>query len=104
MAWGTGNDKPGEAKIRKRIVAGAAVAIVVLLAVFHPWTARPVPVRGARGHPRAGDGAAFADKHDPPAGFGMPFPQPPVGALRWRAPQSLPRWRDTRQALAMSPV
>jgi para-nitrobenzyl esterase len=104
MAWGTGNDKPGEAKIRKRIVAGAAVAVVVLLAVFHPWTSRPAADEGALRHPAAGDIVGFADMHDTYGWLGVPFAQAPVGALRWRAPQSLPRWQGTREALAMSPV
>ena len=105
MAWGTGNDKPGEAKIRKRIVlAGAAVAVLALLAIFHPWTSRTVADKGALRHPAAGDIVGFADKHDTDAWLGIPFAQPPVGALRWRAPQPLPRWQGAREALAISPV
>lgn len=29
---------------------------------------------------------------------GIPYARPPVGALRWRAPLQLPRWRGTRDA------
>jgi para-nitrobenzyl esterase len=31
---------------------------------------------------------------------GIPFARPPVGALRWRAPQPVPRWRGVFQATA----
>jgi para-nitrobenzyl esterase len=99
-----GNDKLGEAKIRKRIVLGTAAAIVVLLAVYHPWSPRVVADPAALRHPAAGDVVGFADTHDTHAWLGVPFAQPPVGMLRWRAPQPLPRWQDTRAALAMSPV
>jgi para-nitrobenzyl esterase len=33
---------------------------------------------------------------------GIPFAQPPVGALRWRAPQPAQRWSGVRQATAYS--
>lgn len=33
---------------------------------------------------------------------GIPYAQPPVGPLRWKPPQPLPPWKDTRDALAFS--
>ena len=54
---------------------------------------------------------------DPPAGRmqgliagnlrifkGIPYAQPPVGALRWRPPATLPRWRGVRHATAFGPA
>ncbi len=35
---------------------------------------------------------------------GVPFAQPPVGALRWRAPQRLQPWAGVRPALANGPT
>jgi len=35
---------------------------------------------------------------------GIPFAAPPVGNLRWRAPQPAPHWDGVRQADAFSPV
>jgi para-nitrobenzyl esterase len=37
------------------------------------------------------------------AWHGIPFAQPPVGALRWRAPRAAEPWSDVREALADAP-
>jgi para-nitrobenzyl esterase len=34
---------------------------------------------------------------------GIPFAQPPVGALRWRAPQPVKPWDGIRDTVAFSP-
>jgi para-nitrobenzyl esterase len=35
---------------------------------------------------------------------GVPFAAPPVGDLRWRAPEAVPRWTGTRTATAFAPA
>jgi para-nitrobenzyl esterase len=34
---------------------------------------------------------------------GIPFAAPPVGALRWKAPQSAPHWKGVREAVGFGP-
>jgi para-nitrobenzyl esterase len=96
--------KTGEAKIKKLAIAVAIVAVVALLAIFRPWVPKAAADNGALRHPLAGDLVGFADKHDTYAWLGVPFAQPPVGPLRWRAPQPPASWQGTRQALALSPA
>ena len=36
--------------------------------------------------------------------LGVPFAAPPVGALRWRAPQPVPAWKGTRSATSFAPA
>ena len=80
------------------------IAIVVLLVLYRPWVHRPVADNGALRHTSAGDVVGFADKHDSFAWLGVPFAQPPVGPLRWRAPQPVSPWQTARPALAFSPL
>jgi para-nitrobenzyl esterase len=83
-------------------IVAAVIAVAVILAVFRPWIPKPVADAGALRHPSAGDVIGFADRHSTFAWLGVPFAQPPVGELRWRAPRPLPPWNDKRQALELS--
>ena len=74
-----------------------AVAALLLLSV----AARPVEtpeVTIAQGR------LAGALENGVTAFKGIPYAQPPVGPLRWRAPQSAPRWNDVRDASAFGPI
>ncbi len=52
-----------------------------------------------------GQGALSGDMEDGIAVFrGIPFAAPPVGELRWRAPQLPPSWSGTRDARDFGPI
>ena len=89
--------------MKKLIIALAIIVVVLILAVLRPWVPKAVADGRALRHPPAGDVVGFADKHDTFAWLGVPFASPPVGDLRWRAPRPLPRWRNQRPALTLSP-
>lgn len=73
-----------------RIVACAA-ALACVLAM--PATAADGPVL------RTGAGALRGLRHDGVDAFlGIPYAQPPVGDLRWRAPRVASRWQGVRDA------
>ena len=93
----------GEANIKKLIIAIIVIAVVAALAVCRPWAFKATPDPLALRHPAAGDVIGFADKHDSFAWLGVPFAQPPVGDLRWRAPRPLSHWHNARAALKISP-
>jgi len=67
--------------------------------------AAPVPVadEATRRAPPAGDVIGSAGSHGGHAWLGLPFAQPPAGALRWRSPQPVARWDGVREALSFGP-
>jgi para-nitrobenzyl esterase len=48
----------------------------------------------------SGSIVGFAGPNESHAWLGVPYAQPPVGALRWRAPRRVEPWTDTLDALA----
>jgi len=48
----------------------------------------------------AGELVGFTDGYGSHAWLGLPFAEPPVGELRWRAPRPAARWAGLREALA----
>jgi len=61
-----------------------------------PPSADPTTLR----HPPAGDVVGQAGRYGGHAWLGIPYAEPPLGELRWRAPRSPLPWTGTREALA----
>ncbi len=82
---------------------GAALAAAVLVGCL--WhgpeeTARPAPDPAARRTLASGPVVGFATPAGSHAWLGIPYARPPVGALRWRAPQPPSPWGGVRPAVA----
>jgi len=60
-----------------------------------PPAADPASLR----RPPAGDVVGFVSDYGSHAWRGIPYAEPPAGALRWRAPRPASRWSGTREAL-----
>jgi len=60
-----------------------------------PRAAQAVTIRGTT----AGEVVGFIGDHGARTWLGIPFAQPPVGALRWRAPQPPEPWEGTRETI-----
>lgn len=88
----------------KKIISIIAILLIAAAAyaAYQHWASKPVADSQSLRHPSAGPVVGFADQHSTYAWLGIPFAQPPLGDLRWRAPQPLAPWHDTRTALAHS--
>lgn len=73
-------------------------AITMALAVHGRADAQSAPVVDAPAGKLAGTAQGDLDVFK-----GVPYAVPPVGKLRWTAPQPLPRWQGVRQATAFGP-
>ena len=85
------------------LVAGTVAAGANAAAVTHPGSGLVVAtadgaVRGAAVSAAAVSGAAGTDEF-----LGIPYAAPPVGPLRWRAPQPAARWHGVRDATTFAP-
>jgi para-nitrobenzyl esterase len=73
---------------------------LVLLACKSPPPPLPEADESSRRTLAMGEVVGFATASGGHAWLGLPFAQPPVGELRWRAPRPPQPWSETRQALA----
>jgi para-nitrobenzyl esterase len=79
----------------KKPILGAVVAVALLVAAPAQSQVRQVTVTGGRvSGVVAGGIASFK---------GIPFAAPPVGALRWKAPQPVKPWTGVKRATAYAP-
>jgi para-nitrobenzyl esterase len=82
----------------RRLLLGLALALAGCAS--EPPAALPSADPATLRHLPAGDVVGAAGTHGGHAWLGIPYAEPPVGALRWRAPQPLLPWTGTREALA----
>jgi para-nitrobenzyl esterase len=80
--------------------AGLGAALLALGCSTHPSPQSPPAADPAsrRALP-AGEVVGAAGARGSHVWKGIPYAQPPLGELRWRAPQALPRWSEPREAL-----
>ena len=100
--WGGPGGSPNSA-LRARVlgVAAACSALGRHGALARVVRAPSGPIEGYTIAPRGDDlhtGHAGILAETVEAFLGIPFAQPPVGALRWRGPQPVLAWTDTRDA------
>jgi para-nitrobenzyl esterase len=90
--------------IRRNIAFRLALAVFLLHAACGRQAPEPPVVDPAsRRHPPAGELVGFVGAYGSHVWLGLPFAEPPVGELRWRAPRPAPRWEGVREALAFGP-
>ncbi|MFK7897216.1 MAG: carboxylesterase/lipase family protein [Myxococcota bacterium] len=82
--------------------AGLVLFVVFQLRLGAAPSPRPVHVADVESERLLGMGSVvgFAAPHATHAWLGIPYAKPPVGPLRWRAPEAPEAWGDTLDALA----
>lgn len=88
--------------MRYGMAMALALAMIVAVVLVRPVSAQAAdaaPTVQLRQGRLVGSGAGGVERF-----FNIPFAAAPVGALRWRAPQEPPRWRDARDAATLGPA
>jgi para-nitrobenzyl esterase len=87
------------------VIARLELTLAALLVIACGAEVEPprVDPSSARSLP-AGDVVGFTGAYGSHVWRGIPYAEPPVGALRWRAPWPAARWEGVRQALASGPA
>src|SRR5207245_1146247 len=86
---------------RQNVCTLIVVVTTCVLSCAHSEPERPVPEAAARRVTRSGAVVGFVSRYGSHAWLGIPYAKPPVGALRWRAPQPPAAWTGTREAVTL---
>jgi len=90
--------------IRRNVALQLALAAFLLNGACGREAPEPPAVDPAsRRHPPAGEVVGFVGGYGSHVWLGLPFAEPPLGELRWRAPRPARRWEGVREALAFGP-
>jgi len=93
--------------MRRRLAAAVGLKAHTMYAVVFALTMSTLMLAAAS-DPVHTDAGLLAPAVNSPAGIrvfrGIPFGAPPVGALRWKAPQPVAHWDGVRKADAFGPV
>jgi para-nitrobenzyl esterase len=82
------------------ILVAAIVLVVLVLRSTDREPALPTADASSLRQTASGSVIGFRDGGDTHAWLGLPYAQAPIGALRWRAPQTATAWSGTREALS----
>jgi para-nitrobenzyl esterase len=87
------------------VVVLAGIGLFSVLRIVMPIRESPVQIADVSSERLLplGSVVGFAADHETHAWLGIPYARPPVGELRWRAPQEPEAWADTLDALAFGP-
>lgn len=90
--------------MNKSIILLAVIAAAILAVYFWPTPANDPVIRTAdpatQRATSAGPIVGASDANNTFAWLGVPFAAPPVGDLRWRAPQAVKPWDNVRETIA----
>lgn len=86
--------------------SGFCWVLIVSAAIFLVACGSDVPIASDDTQVRIGAGSVvgFEGKHDTYIWKGIPYVAPPVGALRWRAPQTVQSWEGVLETLEYGPA
>ena len=88
------------------LVLGAVLVGVILLyqLVLKPEHLVYQPAAVTERATVSGKVVGFLEDNGAHAWLGIPYAEPPVGELRWRAPRPADSWEGTREAVELSPI
>lgn len=84
---------------RTELAAAVMIAAMGTFACRPAAPPRPVPDPASRRTTQSGQVVGFVGRYGSHVWLGIPYAKPPVGPLRWRAPQPPEPWSGTRDAL-----